>query len=463
VVQGVEVTGRLDAILDFPRELVEYERWVEATVREAPGRGDDYLFGQPRARFVPDDADVLVKAEGLSVSATSDGSEVRLAPTTSLKVASVAPSRVERVLSMIDGVRPLAAIPTAAGVEYGELMAVLRPLFGAAIFAPEAVESLERELSGTEITRFAGAPYEIERPYWRNMIAVRRACGDLDALAMALTTNESASRFLRRLHVIALMGEDLCSYYKPASPISARGVGPGAFLTGSARTLDTPHGTLFLDGPRANVSFIGGELYHRTLYAVLDDPRAFEPRSFDDADGLNWGHVVRARARHDEHVADWFCPPRPLTEAHLERLFGPLRSAIQLGRIRQSGEVVRQLARFHYHFVHLHPFRCANQCIAMSLVNQVLAQSHGAGMPHHILDQLALRLAPEAYERAFATAVAVYVLPQASPLERYRELAGRKARFYAFVERLARAGSTGAALDVVKDDLESARLALFSA
>jgi hypothetical protein len=448
-VPGDEVIDRVDAIVDFPWEVFGYERWVEEQVRQASGPSDDYLFGEQIARFIPDDADVLVALAGLRVEDARGGAVVRLSQEKTVTVPSLDAQRVRRILEAIDGVRALAAIPGAARVAYGELMTALRALFGVAVFAPGAVEKLEGELSGTEITRFPGAPYEIERPYWRNMIAVRRALGGLDQLAEQLATNPSASRFLRRLHVLALMGDDLDTFYKPASPISARGVRPGSFLVGSGRTLETPEGTLFLDGPRANVSLVGGELYHRALYAVLDDPDALEPRGFVDSDGLDWGRVVRVRARHDERVADWF--------------FSPLRSAIQVARIQQPHEVARQLSRFHYHFVHLHPFRCANQCVAMSLVNRVLTQSHGVGMPHHILDHLALRLGPTAYERAFVSAVAAYALPGLSPLERYRELGARKVRFYDFLERLGRAGSVAGALNEVQNDLEAARLALFSA
>ncbi len=454
---------RADAIVDFPWELREYERWVEKATQEAGGPTDDYLFGRRVARFIPDDADVLAVLDDVSFAHASEGTLVSLSDGTRLSVAGVDARNVERVIAAIDGSRPLAAIAAVAGVEHAEVLTVLRALFGLVVFAPRAVEDLEQQLSGIEITRFPGAPYEIERPYWRNMIAVRNALGDLDQLAVGLTTTESATRFLRRLHVIALLGPQLDSFYKPASPISARGVRPGAFLTGIARTLETVQGTLFLDGPRANVSFVGGELYHRALYSVLDDPGALEPRSFTDADGLAWGRIVRARAHHDRKTADWFCPPRPLTEAHLEALFKPLRSALQVARIHKPHEVVRQLARFHYRFVHLHPFRCANQCVAMALVNHVLTRSHGVGIPHHILDHLALRLSPAAYERAFTCAVAGYALPGISSFERYRELASRKARFYSFVERVGGAGSLAAALGVVQEDVEGARLALFSA
>jgi len=461
-VRGDDLSERLDAIVDFPWEALEYERWVESVVQQSAGPSDDYLFGQSVSRFIPDDADVLVVARGLVVERASGGAVVRCPSGPAVAVPHVDPSHVERVLAAMDGSCALAAIPATARVEYPELMAVLRVLFGVVVFAPQAIEQLERKLSGTEITRFAGAPYEIERPYWNNMAAVRQMLGGLDQLAVELTTNDSASRLLRRLHVVALLGDDLRTFYKPASPISARGVRPGAFLVGSTRTVDTEDGTLVLDGPRANVSFVGGETYHRALYAVLDDPEAIEPRASIDSDGLDWGRIVRARARGDERSADWFCPPRPMLDGHFDRLFEPLRSALQFARTRRSREVVRELARFHHRFVHLHPFRCANQCIAMALVNHVLAHSHGVGMPHHILDHLGLRLTLEAYERVFATAVSVFVLPELSALDRYRELARRKARYYGFVGRLAQVGSVKAALNEVQSDPETARLALFS-
>ena len=456
------VSDLLDHVVDFPWAVLEYQSWVDAEVRGSEA-SDDYLFAAAAARFIPDDADVLVRATGATVAGSRRGARVQTEAGTDLHLDRCDPRTVQRVLDAMDGQRPLAAVVAASGVPYPQVMAVLRGTFGHVVFAPDAIGVLEQEVSGTEITRFPGSPYEIERPYWRNMVAVRRALGSLDELEAALASDEQATRCLRRLHVLALMGEDLRTYYKPASRISSKGILPGTFLVGRARTLETPSGTLFLDGPRANVSLIGGALYHLALYTVVGDAAAAQPRVFADDDGLSWGHIVHARAASDTEATDWLCPPRPLTVRHLERLFAPLRAAVGAARRQLKAEVVRELARFHHRFVHLHPFRCANQCIAMSLVNHVLHVSHGAGMPHLILDHVGLRLSIEAYERVFAGAVSTWLLSSADRLARARRLADQKARMFEFIERVAHAGSLPKALEVVGADLETARLALFSA
>jgi hypothetical protein len=119
------------------------------------------------------------------------------------------------------------------------------------------------------------------------------------------------------------------------------------------------------------------------------------------------------------------------------------------------------LACFHQRFIRLHPFRCANQCLAMNLVNLVLNLSYGAGMPHQVLDHFALRLSEAAYERLFATAVEHYLLPDAGPLERYQELGRRKRGAYAFIAKVAGCRSLPEALELVQSAPAEARLALF--
>jgi hypothetical protein len=97
----------------------------------------------------------------------------------------------------------------------------------------------------------------------------------------------------------------------------------------------------------------------------------------------------------------------------------------------------------------------------MSLVNQVLRRSHGAGMPHLVLDHLALRVTPAAYRKLFANAVEQYVVPGGTALSRHHELTARKRRAFAFIARVA-AGSLAAASPCRRGP-RAARLALFAA
>ncbi len=95
------------------------------------------------------------------------------------------------------------------------------------------------------------------------------------------------------------------------------------------------------------------------------------------------------------------------------------------------------LARFHQRFVRLHPFKAANQSLCMNVVGYVLGLSHGAGMPHTILDHFALRLSEPAYERVFATAAEVGIVT-GSAAERWRLLAERKRRAFDFIAKIER-------------------------
>jgi len=457
---------RLDAVLEFPWEVLAYQEWLQGLARGATPAGD-YLFGEAKRRFDPAEDDVLVCAEDLRVEEGRGG--VRLVSArlgADLPLTEVARGAARAAVAAIDGRRPLAALRELEGVPPRDLAALLEVGFGTVIFAPAAVAALDAEVPGVEIVRHPGSPYEIDRAYWRNMGDVRRALEQDEATladpALAASEPERGLRVLRRAHVLALMGGDLASFYRPASPIAARGAQPGALLRSAPVLVETPVGTRFVSGPRVHAAFVGGEAYHRALYTVVGDPEAAQERVHVD-EGLEWGRVVVARAETDVQAQPWFCPPRPLTAAHLGALLGALAAALTAAAAGERDAVVRALATFHQRFVRLHPFRCANQCLAMSLVNQVLRRSHGAGMPHLVLDHLALRVTPAAYRKLFANAVEQYVVPGGTALSRHHELTARKRRAFAFIARVAAAGSLAAALAIVAEDLEAARLALFAA
>ncbi len=118
------------------------------------------------------------------------------------------------------------------------------------------------------------------------------------------------------------------------------------------------------------------------------------------------------------------------------------------------------MARLHWSFVRLHPFKTANQCLAMSLVNHLLWQLHGAGIPHLVLDHLALRLSRNAYERAFARALDGWLLRDPSPVRRTLELSSRKRRAFAILERLRQTRSLADAQAIVAEQEEDALLVL---
>jgi hypothetical protein len=132
-------------------------------------------------------------------------------------------------------------------------------------------------------------------------------------------------------------------------------------------------------------------------------------------------------------------------------------SAIQTS---DQGSVSRELADFHWKLVRLHPFRAANQSLVMSIVNAVLGKRpEGTGIPHLVLDQFALRLAPEAYRRLFALAVSEWTT-SGLPAERWRKLAAKKRRAYAFIERVQASINERTARAVAEESADDARLSL---
>lgn len=455
-VELVPAKERYKAILDFPWELAQFERFVESRARA--GRAHNDMFSEDTPRFEPRPEDLLVAAPELAAASVPSG--IRLTSPSGdlrLEIPDLTPSEVTRWLGAMDGTRTAAEL----GWQSPGLERLLRSTFGLLVFAPAAVQSLERELSGAEITRFPSSPYAIVRPYWENMIALRRA---LEVhLAPAILQTAPAVEFLRHLHVIATMGSSLSSFYKPSSPVSDAGVMPGALWNVPARTVRTSSGILFVSGPRINASAPAGELYHRMIYQSVGDPAAVEPeRVLADPDGYEWGQLMVARAAHDQGFAPWFCPPRPMKDEHFARLFAELQAALDAARRGERAATLRHAARFHWRFVHLHPFRCANQCLAMQAVNHVLRRILPCGLPHLLLDQLSVRLQMEAYERLFARAVEHFVTEEATPAARYAHYRDQKRLAFLAMQRIGESDSEAHARAALLTHPEAARAALLA-
>ncbi len=445
---------RLVSLLGFPWELVEYQRFVEAQARSTRTVND--LFSDERPRFEPRPEDLLTAPDdvvlsrhgsGVSLSSRQAGARV--------ECAEISESEARRLLRLMDGTHTAAEI----GWQEPSLRRLLRATFGLVVFAPAAVRALEQELPGCEISRFPGSPYAIARPYWENMVAVRRAIKD--DLGGVLGDPRRGLEFLRELHVLATMGPSLGSFYKPSSPVSDGGVMPGRLWDTETRTVATASGTLLLSGPRVKASAIAGELYHHLVHAQLGDPAASDPeRAFGDEDGLAWGQILIARAATDDAFASWYCLPRPRKPEHAQRLFEELGQALDAAETGDAGGAIRQAARFHWRFVHLHPFRCANQCLAMNLVNHVLKRVLPSGMPHLILDQFALRLRPEPYQLLFARAASHYAIATSEPSLRYAELRAKRQLAFCFMQRVGQAESHAAAEPLIHEYPDEARAAL---
>jgi len=430
-----------------------YERFL----CEVPENGDDYLRTDARVRFEPRDDDVLLAPPRLTVSDSAAGAV--LAGGTlprAVVVPGVPHERVAAFLAALDGNATLAEARERTRLAGDAERALLQAAFGIALFAPHAVTALERAVSGAEIVRFPGAPYEIERSYWANMAAVRARLGELEA---CLDDARRSFSELSKLHAVALVGEDGRSFYRPQSRVVRRGLLPGALWHAASRTEETSEGTRLLAGPRVQAPLIGGKGYAELLAELTGDPEATLPSRSHTDEGLDWGRVVTGRAEGDAAAGPWFCPPRPLTLAHAESLFGALRRAVRAQAKDDQSAVLDGLADFHQRFVRLHPYRACNQALAMNVVNAVLGRVAGAGMPHLVLDHVALRFAPPAYRRLFALAARQWCV-EGAPAARLTHLLRKKGDYFALVGRLAATSDADAAAIVARTSPEAARLAL---
>jgi len=125
-------------------------------------------------------------------------------------------------------------------------------------------------------------------------------------------------------------------------------------------------------------------------------------------------------------------------------------------------EALDRLAAFHYRFVRLHPLPSANQSLSMSFVNAALRRSFGVGTPHLLLDQLALRFEPSAYQRLFARAVGAWCTPWPNPSERLRQLTNRTKMLNELVSAVSNAASLIEARALLPSMSYAAELALLS-
>jgi hypothetical protein len=417
-----------------------YERWLA----EQPGSADHYLLAEPRVRFEPRRTDVVVRLPGSPVPSYA-GAELE---------------RDVTILELLDGARTWDDACRLASVTPSDADPLLHAGFGTVLFSPIAVAELEARLPSAEIVRFPGSPYEVVRSYWSNMAAVREG---LDVLFRRTRSPEPFLAELRRLHRVLLLGTDEATFYRPASPIAQKGIGPGMLWEAPSRLVDDPSGLRLVEGPRVSAADVGGNTYWALLAEAARDPGVLSlERSHRTESGVPWGRVVTARAGDDTVARPWFCPPRPVEDAHVVGLGQALERAREAMKRGNRSTVVAALASFHQRFVRLHPFRAANQSLAMNVVNAVLHELDGVGIPHLVLDQLALRFEESAYARLFARAVSGWTAA-GSPLERYRTLTERKGRYFSLLGALDGTTSLDEARLLVDARPDDAALALLRA
>lgn len=403
---------------------------------DAATRDDGYLFDTPRCRFALEPADELMLAPGASLRREGAEGVVQLPNGARLPITGIPFERLRAALAK------LPCSYSALTLELGALApSFVAQAFSKVVFAPHAVAELEVEQPSLELVRFPGSPYEVVRSYWRNSLAVRR---ELEGRPLPESVAELRALLLE-LHELMLLGATSAgsrrSFYLPASLLGRKRPEPGTFYEAPTGLERRGGQTILTSGARVSVPLLGGALYWQLLAESVSDDGALAGERALTVDGQKLGQVVTARSEEESAARPWFLPPRPLTDAHFEGLLHTLEQAHAAQRAQEPRAAIQALARFHYRFVRVHPLPSANQSLSMSFVNVVLRRLFGVGMPHLLLDQLALRFAPRAYESLFARAARSWIAPWPSAAERLRFLLQQRQELDRFVHEIAGSAS----------------------
>jgi hypothetical protein len=437
-----------------------YRRFVESAARDLAG--DGYLFDSPRCRFVPEPGDMLVAPPGAEVVQGPMGVAVQLQGGARLPVVGVGFERLREAFRLLPCTYSRLTLELGSAAE-----AVIEQAFSKVLFAPAAVAALESRVPAVELVRFPGSPYELVRSYWRNSCAVRARI-----VERGLPETVQAFReLLLELHEFLLLGEasegGRSSFYLPASALGRKRPEPGTFYEAASSFERGATTTIIKSGARVAVPFLGGVSYWQLLAESVEDLEAIADERRLDEDGLELGQVVLGRAEDEAQAKPWFLPPRPLTEGHFEALLAALRAAHAALETSDAAATLAALGAFHHRFVRIHPLPSGNQSLSMSFVNAALGRALGAGMPHLLLDQLALRFDGAAYRRLFSRAARAWAVwpsgaDAVAPAERLRHLMRLRAELNDFVTATGRAASLLEARALVASRADGAELALLS-
>ena len=438
-----------------------YRAFVEAAAR-APN-DDGYLFDTPRCRFRPEPGDELVAPPGAQVVQVGTEIAVQLPGGARLALTGFEFTKLKSAFAHLPCSYSRLTIELGSQTE-----SFIEQAFSRVLFAPHAVATLEAELPAVELVRFPGSPYEVVRSYWRNSCAVRRHLRHLEERGLPSDVAQLRALLLE-LHELLLVGEgdaeSRSSFYLPASLLGRKRPAPGAFYEVPSELERRGSETILKQGARVSVPLLGGANYWQLLAESVDDNAALGDARKVTLDGLDLGQVVRARAEDEAESRAWFLPPRPLQSAHFEALLADLRAAHAAEAAPDLPAALAALGAFHYRFVRTHPLPSGNQSLSMSFVNASLRRLLGTGIPHLLLDQLALRFELSAYQRLFVRAARVWSAwaPGASGVtmtERLRHLMRMRSELNDFVGALGSSVTLIEARALLATRPHSAELAL---
>ncbi len=279
----------------------------------------------------------------------------------------------------------------------------INKLIGIAIILPDVIEELELAIPGISIVRSPFSPYQILRNYWKNMIDVRRKI----EVSLSKNNQNELLEQIRSFHIITLMGSNLRTFYKPDSGVSDFSVCPGHFRNGETHVI------------------CGFEEFSEYLHIVahsLDITIKDQWEVYWNDCGQYWGKGFVL-----DHTGSYTPPDAPFG-TQLDQLCILLMALPSIVNEDELPKAISALAKFHQRFVQLHPFECANQSLAMNIINHFLKKWIDSCVPHLHLDMVAFFFTPEDYSRYFARVVKYYAVKTVDARHSYFEFKNRLER-----------------------------------
>lgn len=370
-------------ILKLPINYLRYLNWHKQSEQKNK-RVSSNLFGisYPRPRFEFTDDDIPKLTIGLQLKAI--GSYTLVYSEYGETVLELDYGVLSSMLDLINGSKVHELISRAIKHNLEIDVEIVNKLIGIAIIAPDTIEDLELAVPGISIVRIPFSPYQIVRNYWKNMIEVRKEI-EIDLFKK----NSDVLEQIKRLHITTLMGSNLRTFYKPDSGVSDISIWPGHF-----RNNET------------GVSY-GGEEFSVYMHIVAYSLDI----TIKDSWEVNWNDCGQywGKGFVFDHITYYYPPDAPFS-SQLDQLCTLLMALPSKVDHIELPKALSNVAKFHQRFIQLHPFECANQSLAMCIVNHFLQKWIGSCIPHLQLDMVAFFLSPENYSRYFARAIKYYAV-----------------------------------------------------